>query len=46
MRNLFGVVVLAGIYSFLMASVLVVLDAVDVAMTEAAVGAGLSTDVL
>jgi multicomponent Na+:H+ antiporter subunit B len=46
MRNLFGVVVLAGIYSFLMASVLVVLDAVDVAMTEAAVGAGISTVVL
>jgi multicomponent Na+:H+ antiporter subunit B len=46
MRNLFGVVVLAGIYSFLMASVLLVLDAVDVAMTEAAVGAGLSTVVL
>lgn len=42
-RNLFGVVVLAGIYSFLMASVLIVLDAVDVAMTEAAVGAGVST---
>jgi multicomponent Na+:H+ antiporter subunit B len=46
MRNLFGVVVLAGIYSFLMASVLVILDAVDVAMTEAAVGAGISTVVL
>ena len=46
MRNLFGVVVLASIYSFLMASLLVVLDAVDVAMTEAAVGAGLSTVVL
>jgi multicomponent Na+:H+ antiporter subunit B len=42
-RNLFGVVVLFGIYSFLMATVLVVLDAVDVAMTEAAVGAGVST---
>lgn len=42
-RNLFGVVVLSGIYSFLMASVLVVLDAVDVAMTEASVGAGIST---
>ena len=27
-RNLFGVVMLAGIYSFLMASVLIVLDAV------------------
>lgn len=45
-RNLFGVVILAGIYSFLMASVLIVLDAVDVAMTEASVGAGISTVVL
>ena len=45
-RNLFGVIVLAGIYSFLMASVLIVLDAVDVAMTEAAVGAGMSTVLL
>jgi multicomponent Na+:H+ antiporter subunit B len=42
-RNLFAVVVLAGAYSFLMASVMMVLDAVDVAMTEAAVGAGVST---
>jgi len=42
-RNLFGVVVLFGIYSFLMASVMIVLDAVDVAMTEAAIGAGIST---
>jgi multicomponent Na+:H+ antiporter subunit B len=41
-RNLFAVVVLSGIYSFLMATVLVALDAVDVAMTEAAVGAGIS----
>ena len=41
-RNLFAVVVLTGIYSFLMATVLVALDAVDVAMTEAAVGAGMS----
>jgi multicomponent Na+:H+ antiporter subunit B len=45
-RNLFGVVILAGIYSFLMASVLIVLDAVDVAMTEASVGAGISTVLL
>ncbi len=45
-RNLFGVVVLSGIYSFLMATVLVALDAVDVAMTEAAVGAGVSTVLL
>jgi multicomponent Na+:H+ antiporter subunit B len=42
-RNLFSVVVLAGVYSFLMATVLVALDAVDVAMTEASVGAGIST---
>ncbi len=42
-RNLFAVVVLFSIYSFLMATVLTVLDAVDVAMTEAAVGAGIST---
>lgn len=46
MRNLFGVIVLAGVYSFLMASVLIVYDAVDVAMTEAAVGAGVSTVLL
>jgi multicomponent Na+:H+ antiporter subunit B len=45
-RELFGVVVLSGIYSFLMATVLVALDAVDVAMTEAAVGAGVSTVLL
>jgi multicomponent Na+:H+ antiporter subunit B len=42
-RNLLAVVILSGIYSFLMATVLVALDAVDVAMTEAAVGAGIST---
>ena len=45
-RSLFGVVVLTIIYSFLMASVLIVLDAVDVAMTEASVGAGISTVIL
>ena len=45
-RNLFSVVMLAAIYSFLMATVLVALDAVDVAMTEAAVGAGISTVLL
>lgn len=42
-RSLFAVVVLSGAYSFLMASVMIVLDAVDVAMTEASVGAGIST---
>ncbi|MEJ2173993.1 MAG: DUF4040 domain-containing protein [bacterium] len=45
-RNLFSVVVLSGIYSFLMATVLVALDAVDVGMTEASVGAGISTVLL
>jgi len=45
-RNLFAVVVLGGAYSFLMATVLVALDAVDVAMTEASVGAGISTVLL
>ena len=45
-RSLFSVVVLTSIYSFLIASVLVVLDAVDVAMTEASVGAGISTVLL
>ena len=45
-RSLFGIVILASIYSFLMASVLLVLDAVDVALTEASVGAGVSTVVL
>jgi len=45
-RNLFAVIVLAGIYSFMMATLLVELDAVDVAMTEASVGAGISTVLL
>ena len=45
-RNLFAVVILFGIYSFLMATVLVALDAVDVGMTEASVGAGISTVLL
>ena len=45
-RNLFSVIVLSGIYSFLMATILVALDAVDVAMTEASVGAGISTVLL
>jgi multicomponent Na+:H+ antiporter subunit B len=45
-RSLFGVVILASIYSFLIASILIVLDAVDVAMTEASVGAGISTVLL
>lgn len=43
MRDLFAVVMLTGIYSLLSASFFVIFDAVDVAFTEAAVGAGIST---
>lgn len=43
LRDLFAVVMLFGIYSFVSASLFVVLDAVDVAFTEASVGAGVST---
>jgi len=42
-RDLFVVVMLFGIYSFLAAVLFMNLDAVDVAFTEAAVGAGVST---
>ncbi|HXI86253.1 MAG TPA: DUF4040 domain-containing protein [Parvularculaceae bacterium] len=42
-RHLFAAVMLAGVYSLLSASFFVALDAVDVAFTEAAVGAGVST---
>jgi multicomponent Na+:H+ antiporter subunit B len=43
LRNLFAVVMMMGIYSLVSASFFVVLDAQDVAFTEAAVGAGVST---
>jgi len=43
MRRLFGVAMMAGVFSLLSAMLLVTLDAVDVAFTEAAVGAGIST---
>ena len=43
LHNLFAVVMLAGIYSLLSAGIFVELDAVDVAFTEAAVGAGITT---
>ena len=43
LRNLFAVVMLFGIFSFLAAALFVTLDAVDVAFTEAAVGAGITT---
>ncbi|NWG92622.1 MAG: DUF4040 domain-containing protein [Parvularculaceae bacterium] len=42
-RHLFAIVMLSGIYSLLSAALFVSLDAVDVAFTEAAVGAGVST---
>ena len=43
LRGLFATVMLTGIYSFLGASWMLLLDAPDVAFTEAAVGAGIST---
>lgn len=43
MRNLFAAVMLTGLYSLLSAAWMTVLDAPDVAYTEAAVGAGIST---
>ena len=41
--NLFAIIVLFGIFSLLSAALFVVMDAVDVAFTEASVGAGIST---
>ena len=43
LRNLLASAMVLGIYSLLMAALWVVLDAVDVAFTEAAVGAGIAT---
>jgi len=43
MRSLFAAVMLSGMFSLLSACLFVVMDAVDVAFTEAAVGAGVST---
>ena len=45
-RNLFAAVMLSGIFSLFAASFFVVMDAVDVAFTEAAVGAGISTIIM
>lgn len=42
-RHLFAMAMLFGLYSLLVASLFVVLDAPDVAFTEAAVGTGIST---
>lgn len=43
MRDLWAAIMFLGIYSFLSASWMLILDAPDVAFTEAAVGAGIST---
>lgn len=43
LHSLFAIVLLSGIYSLVSATWFVALDAVDVAFTEAAVGAGIST---
>ena len=43
LRNLFAVVMLSGIFSLTAAVLYVQMDAVDVAFTEAAVGAGIAT---
>jgi len=43
LRDLFSAVMLLGIFSLLSASLFTIMDAVDVAFTEASVGAGIST---
>lgn len=43
LRSLFAVVMFSGIFSLTAAALWVVLDSVDVAFTEASVGAGIST---
>ena len=43
LRNLLAAALVLGMYSLIMAALWVVLDAVDVAFTEAAVGAGVTT---
>ena len=42
-RNLFAATMLTGIFSLVSAGLFTVMEAVDVAFTEAAVGAGVST---
>ncbi len=43
MNDLFAIAMLSGIYSLISAAFFMLMDAVDVAFTEAAVGAGIST---
>lgn len=42
-KDLFVAVMLSGIFSLMMAAIFFLLDAADVALTEAAIGAGIST---
>jgi len=46
LRDLLGGVILLGLYSLIAAGAFLVMDAVDVAFTEAAVGSGISTILL
>lgn len=46
LRSLFAIVMLSGAYSLVSAAWYILVDAVDVGYTEAAVGAGMSTAVL
>lgn len=46
LRSLFAIVMLSGVYSLVSACWYILVDAVDVGFTEAAVGAGMSTAVL
>ena len=43
LRSLFATIMLAGVYSFLGAGWMLLLDAPDVAFTEASIGAGITT---
>lgn len=43
LRSMFAIVMLSGIYSLITATWFVVVDALDVAFTEASVGAGITT---
>ncbi len=46
LKDLLAAVILSGLYSLVSAAIFVTMDAVDVAFTEAAVGAGISTIIL
>lgn len=46
LKDLLAAVILSGLYSLVSAGVFIAMDAVDVAFTEAAVGAGISTILL